>query len=164
VDEDLNPVFLQLTGARSGREMARAIGIDASTLGRHLRSEPPVGTVVALCRAYGLNVIEVFVRVGYITETEAAEGALVSALQSATDEQLAQEMLRRVRAGSAGTAITEPVSPEQLAAADVSADADDDEASAEDFDVEPDLPALAKRDVRLAANRGTRKIDQPHAE
>jgi hypothetical protein len=156
VNEDLNALFLELTGARSGREMARAIGIDATTLNRRLRSEPPVQTVVAICRAYRLNVVQVFVRVGYITASEAAEGAVASALQSASDEQLAEEMLRRVREGSAGTAITEPMD------ANVGSATQDD--GAEDFDVDLDTKHLAHIDFDLAAKRGQKKSDEEHAE
>lgn len=107
--------FLRLTGEASVRALAEKAGLVQATLNRQLNgtSALSVQTVVAICRAYGLALAPVFVHVGFITEEEARAFSGPLSLASISDLELSKEMLRRVAAGTASTAITEPVD-EQL--------------------------------------------------
>lgn len=144
----MQDVLVAATGARSMRAIARAIGMEPSTLTRQTKNLP-VQTVVAICRAYGLPVVPMFVKVGYITVEEAASGMLEQALANATDTELMAETLRRVQAGKASKIITGPI--------DVSAVA---ETADEGFDVTSEFRSAYGK----AAHRGPRKADQPHAD
>jgi transcriptional regulator with XRE-family HTH domain len=107
--------FLARTG-ESARSIALKSGIDQSTLSRQLRgaTDLKVETVVAIGRAYGLPLGELFVAVGFITEEEAATLGVTEALERATEEQLLHEMLRRVADGKASSTLTEPVAHEAI--------------------------------------------------
>jgi transcriptional regulator with XRE-family HTH domain len=107
--------FTAKTGERSVRAIAEKAGLDQSTLNRQLNGTNGlrVETVVAICRAYDLDILDVFVAVGFITEEESREFASHASLSDISDLELSKEMLRRVAAGSATTAITEPA-PEAL--------------------------------------------------
>ena len=91
------------------RAIAVRIGMEPSTLNRQAQGEVPVRTLVAICRAYGIAVVPMFVEVGYITADEAREGTLAAALVSASDAELMSETLRRVQAGKAAPVISEPM-------------------------------------------------------
>jgi DNA-binding transcriptional regulator YhcF (GntR family) len=140
----MDQILKAATGARSLRAIATQIGMEPSTLNRQTK-DLPVRTLVAICRAYGIPVVPMFVKVGYITAEEAASGMLEQALANATDAELMTETLRRVQAGKASPTITGPV--------DVSAlthDADDN------LDVTNEVRSSYGR----AAQRGPRKADQ----
>ena len=114
MNEDLADLLKTLTGARSLRAIATQAKLEPSTLSRQVNGDLPAETAIAIARAYGLSVVRTLVQLGYVTDAEAAEGTLEAALAQATDEQLAVEMLRRVQSGSAGDAITEPVTSDQI--------------------------------------------------
>ena len=92
---DFASYLLEKTGAPSLRAVAVRSGIEPSTLSRQLKAEPKAGTVVAICRAYGLPVIEAFTAAGFITESEAAAMGMDAGLRQATGVELARELLRR---------------------------------------------------------------------
>jgi len=109
VEDDIKTLLLTATGERSMRAIAVRIGMEPSTLNRQAQKDLPVRTLVAICRAYGIAVVPMFVEVGYITADEAREGTLAAALVSASDAELMSETLRRVQAGKATPVISEPM-------------------------------------------------------
>lgn len=84
-----------VTGEKSLNAIERKTGIARATLIRKLKGVPPIETVVAIVRAYGLNFADVFVNAGYIRQDEADSLANENALRKVTDRQLAEEILRR---------------------------------------------------------------------
>lgn len=84
-----------VTGEKSLNAIERKTGIARATLIRKLKGVPPIETVVAIVRAYGLNFADVFVNAGYIRQDEADALANENALRKVTDRQLAEEILRR---------------------------------------------------------------------
>lgn len=104
--------FTAKTGERSIRAIAEKSGLDSSVTTRQLNgaSGLKIETVVAICRAYGLDMAEVFVAVGFITQDEAAHFNRAFNLATVSDLDLSKEMLRRVAAGTATETITAPVS------------------------------------------------------
>jgi len=106
--------FTAKTGERSIRAIAEKSGLDSSVTTRQLNgaSGLKVETVVAICRAYQLDMAEVFVAVEFLTMDEALRFNRSFKLASVSDLELSKEMLRRVAAGSAGDSITSPVSEE----------------------------------------------------
>lgn len=109
--------FIAKTGEKSLRAMAEKSGLDSSVITRQLNgaSGLKVETVVAICRAYHLDMAEVFVAVGFITEDEARRFNRAFDLAAVTELELSKEMLRRVAAGTATKTITGPV-PEEIIA------------------------------------------------
>lgn len=98
--------------------MALAAGMHPSTLVRQLDGEVKVGTVVAICRAYGAPILPALVAAGFITRDEANSATVEVALVEATDRQLAEEILRRViEAEGEHSELTEPLGDEQVTAA-----------------------------------------------
>lgn len=89
------------TGENSLHAIERRTGIARATLTRKLKGIPPIETVVAIIRAYGLGFIETFVAAGYIRQDEAESIAAEGALRKASDVQLAEEILRRANASEA---------------------------------------------------------------
>ena len=134
VEDEMKTLLLTATGERSMRAIAVRIGMEPSTLNRQAQGEVPVRTLVAICRAYGIAVVPMFVEVGYITADEAREGTLAVALETATDAELMTETLRRVQAGKASKTITAPMNVGDLT---------DDELR--------EMPLPTKADMALAA-------------
>lgn len=99
------------TGEGSLHAIERRTGIARATLTRKLKGIPPVETVVAICRAYGLSFSEAFVQAGYIRQDEADTLASDGALRLATDRQLAEEILRRALAaeGTESSELNQPI-------------------------------------------------------
>jgi len=108
--ERLEQFFDRISRDASRRAIADAAGLDPSTLTRQLsRGRVPVQTVVAVCRAYDADLVEGFLAAGYVSAAEAERMSSGGSLESATDEQLVGEILRRRRNGSASAALTEPL-------------------------------------------------------
>ncbi|MFH6687434.1 helix-turn-helix transcriptional regulator [Cellulosimicrobium funkei] len=108
--ERLEQFFDRISRGASRRAIADAAGLDPSTLTRQLsRGRVPVQTVVAVCRAYGADLVEGFLAAGYVSEPEAERMSSGGSLESATDEQLVGEILRRLQNGSASGTLTEPI-------------------------------------------------------
>lgn len=109
--QDLARYFRALTSERSVRAIALRAQLDQTTLNRQLtgRSTLTVEVVVAICRAYDLDMADVFVTVGFITEEEARSFGKGFALAEFTDQDLTREMVRRLDVGEATPAASEPV-------------------------------------------------------
>lgn len=94
---DAEAIIRAATGAPSLRAIALRIGMLPPTLGRQLRGTVPVATTAAIARAYQLDVIDLFVQIGYLTVEEARSRPLPDGgLDWVSDEQLAEEVLRRM--------------------------------------------------------------------
>ena len=90
-----------VTDGSSDREIARLAQIGQSTLSRQRRDTTvTVETVVKIARAYQVSVIPALVALGIVTEADISDFASNAALQDATDTALADEVLKRMRAGS----------------------------------------------------------------
>lgn len=109
VTTDTSDQLLSLTGERSVRAVAIRAGYDPSTLTRQMKSGVKAETVIEIARAYGIPAVTSLVHFGFLTGQEALDVGVNAALASATDEQLAQEILDRVRRQSATTALTAPL-------------------------------------------------------
>lgn len=97
--ERLRDYVEQVTGGASLRSIAAATGYEPSTLSRQfVRKSVPVETVIAIARAYHGDILLGLVVGGFITEDEAAGFTGRGSLAEATDLQIAQETLRRMRA------------------------------------------------------------------
>jgi hypothetical protein len=104
-----------LAGTTSLRSVALAAGMHPSTLIRQLSGEVKVGTVVAICRAYGAPILPALVAAGFITADEANTATVDVALLEATDRQLAEEILRRViEAEGEHPELTAPIGDDQV--------------------------------------------------
>ena len=158
--------FLQdLTDGASFRSIAERSGLEPTTLTRQLKGELKVQTVVSICRAYRGNLLRAFVAAGFITEQEADSMAALAGIVKATDTELAEEILRRVKhASNEHPVLTSPITDGSGTIASVEHEipishGGVDEAenirfvgrSPEDLS-EMDEDALKRRDYDLAAN------------
>lgn len=108
---NLSDHFQRLTGERSNRAIATRIDVDPSTLNRQLNGATAitVETVVAMCREYHLDFADAFIAAGFITPEEADTFADSRALSRIPDLDLAREIVRRLEAGEATAALTDPI-------------------------------------------------------
>lgn len=138
------------------REIARRSKLSDATLSRQLSKDAlTFDVVISIARGYDTSVIAGLVATGFITEAEASIDSTGAALQAATDDQLVDEVYRRILRGSDAYdgAITRP-RRHLSAVTDVAAQVDD----------EPSIKQPPAKQ-RTAAKRGIRKADQaPHAE
>ncbi|KKI20583.1 hypothetical protein XM48_07665 [Leucobacter sp. Ag1] len=111
--------FLERSTGASVREMARAADLNHTRVGRQLNgdSELSASVVVAIARAFGIDVLDALVAGGFITADEASRSGARGALHAATDFELAREIMNRAAQGSAGSVLTEPLDADALAAA-----------------------------------------------
>lgn len=112
----LDDYFRTLTGERSVRAIANRTGIVQSTLNRQLSGDSAIAveTVVAICRAYDLDMAEVFVAVGFITAEEARAFGASFRLEEFTDAQLLREMVRRAEDAGPESALNQPIPDEEV--------------------------------------------------
>ena len=90
-----------VTDGSSDREIARLAQIGQSTLSRQRRDTTvTVETAVKIARAYQVSVIPALISLGIVTESDISDFASAAAIQDATDTALADEVLKRMRAGS----------------------------------------------------------------
>ena len=105
--KELETYVLAATQQRSIRAIAASIGMTHTTLSNHLRADVPyIETVLKVARHYDLELVPLFLAAGYITEAEAEQFRGPLSLSDISDLELSKEMLRRVAAGSATSAIT----------------------------------------------------------
>ncbi|MEV6767512.1 helix-turn-helix transcriptional regulator [Nocardia sp. NPDC051030] len=87
-----------ITRGHSTKEVARRLGMSDVTLARHLDRDddlPEPRTVIALCRAYGVNPISGLIAAGYLTDEDADQGSAEGSLRHVTLSQIAEELVRR---------------------------------------------------------------------
>ncbi|WP_043993638.1 hypothetical protein [Leifsonia xyli] len=98
MDETFDEYLKRLTNNASYRTIAQRAQIEPSTLTRQLKGELKVQAVVSITRAYGGSLLQAFVAAGFITADEASNMATLAGIEKASDRELAEEILRRVRA------------------------------------------------------------------
>lgn len=90
-----------ITNGDSGRKIAKRSGIASATLSRQLAENGLTPeTVVRIAHAYGASAIEGLLALNLLAETDVDAASIERALEAATDEQLMDEVLRRMKAGS----------------------------------------------------------------
>ncbi|WP_407107821.1 helix-turn-helix domain-containing protein [Rhodococcus aetherivorans] len=91
----------QTVGDTSLRKVASEAGISQATLARQIREGTLTAeSVVKIARAYGVSVADGLQAIGVLTEDDVLPTSVEKALREASDEQLADEVLRRMKAGS----------------------------------------------------------------
>lgn len=99
-----------VTGDTQG-DIAAKIGMSRRTLQYQLTHGPKIETVIALADAYGTNPLVALTELGYVEERWLYElsGNVKSALISAPEESIAEEVLRRMLAGRGADVFDVPV-------------------------------------------------------
>ncbi|WP_293817635.1 hypothetical protein [uncultured Corynebacterium sp.] len=99
----------------SVRGTAKTIGIPQRTLAAQLDKEKlSPENVIAIAIAYGHHPVGALVETGYLDKKWATQVDPIHALRTVTEDQLADEVLRRMKLGQATGALDEPI--DQLAA------------------------------------------------
>lgn len=112
-------------GDDSLRHVSEVTGIPQATLSRQLsQSSITVETVRKIASAYQVSVIPALIALGVVTESDLVSFATVGALEEATDEQLAEEVLKRMKRGS--KLMTAPISMVEKRLSHSAAETDDD--------------------------------------
>ncbi len=142
VNETFSEFLKTLTGDASYRAIAEQAGLEPSTLTRQMKGELKVQTVVAICRAYRGNLLHAFVAAGYITQQEAESLAAVAGVSKATDTELAEEILRRVRNAEAH----HPVLTSPITGGDPVGGAQEDLTEMDDLDLKSRFDLAANND------------------
>lgn len=142
----------------SPRDLARVAGVSHATLYRQINADQlTFDVVLAIARGYGVSPVSALVANGYLTADEAGISTGVAALHGASDQELVEEVARRIGAsGTAETAFDVPVG----------AALSEGGPSVEPVDfigVSTDERG-AKSAYGKAASRGTLRADEPHAE
>ncbi|WP_302691079.1 helix-turn-helix domain-containing protein [Curtobacterium sp. Csp2] len=167
------PLFLRSISQNQSM-IARAAGVNTGTVSRWMsgQSQPKAEQVIAVARAYGESPLVALYAAGYLQKDEMNGGyemPRMLQLKRFTDVELAREILARIE-GQDSSVLDEPVDeahvvwhegPYAIAErSDAIASVGDHPDDEEDFDVTTDV----QKDMGLAAKRGERKVDQPHAE
>lgn len=98
----------EATSPDSNRTVSAKVGIDQSSLaGRRKTGNITHADVIAIARAYGKPVVPALVDAGFLTHEEAFESNMISTLAQATDDQMADEIMRRFKAGQASKVLTD---------------------------------------------------------
>lgn len=98
------------TAGDSGNLIAKRSGVAARTIAHqikqgHLSAE----NVIAVAVAYGQHPVGALVATGYLSEEFAREIDPITALHEVSDEQIADEVLRRMKIGGDHTAFETPI-------------------------------------------------------
>lgn len=102
--------FSRTTKGDSVNSAAKLAGIPQASLNKRLQKGVLTMEDVALIsRAYALNPIEELARVEYLSQSEIDRVQHASALTEASDEEIAEEVWRRLVGGQAGESITGPI-------------------------------------------------------
>lgn len=146
-----------VAGNDTNREIARRSQLSDATLSRQIsKNALTFDVVLAIARGYRVSVIAALVATGFISDAEASITSTETALQAAADEQLIEEVYRRIQRGSTAydEGVSTPPKRHLNAVPSVGTSVDD----------EPDIkqPPMKRR---TAARKGIRKADDaPHAE
>lgn len=94
---------LKATGHRSVRSLAAHMNMPPATLNRQLRENTvPLGTLIAICREFDLDLVDLLVSMGQLTRREGSALHASRGLDSYTDLELAGELYRRTATAAAG--------------------------------------------------------------
>ncbi|MBE6483642.1 MAG: hypothetical protein E7Z96_02505 [Actinomycetaceae bacterium] len=96
---DILDWYKATVGADSENTVAKKARITQGTLNRqrHAGTLSP-DTVIAIATAYGADVIEALVILGFITREQVSRHGISATLADATDLELSEEILRRLKA------------------------------------------------------------------
>lgn len=90
--------FRKVTRHDSNRQVADNAGISAATLGRQLKAgELSADIIIKIAEAYDESPIVALVDLGFMSAKWITEHGTVTALSKATDEELTDELLRRLQ-------------------------------------------------------------------
>ena len=96
---DKKTYFAQLTHDAAINEISNKTGLSVSTLWRQYN----------IARAYGENPVEALVEFGYIRADEMANGKTVARLHDASDDELLQELARRLKENADADWVNSPI-------------------------------------------------------
>ena len=96
------PEWITSITADSQGDVAARAGIPLRTLQYQIRNGPKIETVIAVADAYGHSPFVALVDLGYIDDSwlDQLSESTEAALMAASDEQLTDEILRRLKKGS----------------------------------------------------------------
>lgn len=96
---DKKTYFAQLTHDAAINEISTKTGLSVSTLWRQYNKgcEFSAESVIIIARAYSENPVEALVEFGYIRADEMANGRTVARLHDASNDELLQELARRLK-------------------------------------------------------------------
>lgn len=90
--------FAKITSGDSTNEVARRSGIPTRTLAHQLNGgELKPENIIKIAEAYNESPVYALVDLGFISARWVTEPGIITALSRATDEQLTDELLRRLR-------------------------------------------------------------------
>ncbi|WP_336819788.1 hypothetical protein [Gordonia sp. MMO-8] len=96
------------TNGASLRALGERLNLNHVTVSRRI-IEGDANTCIALARAYGQDPVEWLAGWGILTADEVAAGTVAEALRSATDLQLAEQLVARIKAGDASPIVNDPI-------------------------------------------------------
>ena len=100
----------QTAGDASEREIAKRAGISNTTIhGQIQRGHFPAESVIRIAEAFDHHPVTALIDTGHLGAKWAARADAREALRDATDEDLAEEILRRMKRGTASRTLTTDV-------------------------------------------------------
>jgi len=99
---DRKTYFAQLTHDAAINEISNKTGLSVSTLWRQYNKgcDFTAESVIIIARAYEGNPVDALVQFGFLNTDEMRHGESVGALQAASDDELLQELARRLKANA----------------------------------------------------------------
>lgn len=160
-----NDWISQLTAGDSLREISRKTEISYSTVNVQVKNGTvSAENVIAIAVAYGAHPVRALVDTGYLDEKYARTVDPMTALRTVTEEQLADEVLRRMLAGVSTDAFTTPVDElaqrRAMSTPGAINDTEDDDGTVEDFDwAQPHAADSSPSETQARLERGEDPID-----
>jgi len=118
----------RITGAASPRTIGRQTGISFRTVtDQTAREALTAENVIRIAEAYGAHPVRALVDCGYLAADYAVTVDPFTALREVSDDELAEEVLRRMKVGGERPALSEPMDNvvTELRVADSSPDEDE---------------------------------------
>lgn len=137
----------------SVRSVARTVGLPPRTLATQLeKGRVSPENVIAIAMAYDIHPVRALVDTGYLEPQYAQAVDPMTALQSVSEEQLAEEVLRRMTAGVKTKILIQDVNEvaEHLAR----------KAAAEEVDHEAIIRQINEGTLQVAAQEATEPLEQ----
>ena len=90
--------YRRVVGDATVNAVAARAGVVQTTLNRQVKvGRLAPETAVAIARAYGVDVIDGLLACGLLTEEDVRRHGIVPVLEDATDDEIAEEVMRRLR-------------------------------------------------------------------
>mgnify|MGYP000943089457 FL=1 len=108
---DKKTYFAQLTHDAAINEISNKTGLSVSTLWRQYNKgcEFSAESVIIIARAYGENPVAALVEFGYIRADEMENGKTVARLHDASNDELLQELARRLKENADADWVNSPI-------------------------------------------------------